>query len=228
MDNIKKYIPNIITISRILSCVCASILFTLGNIPLACTFYIYGAVSDALDGYFARKFKVVSELGKKLDAISDKIFALSILIPSILLGNYLMILPLMLETIISGVNIYANCKYHKTHTELIGKAKTIALFPTMILGLLNIRTSNLTLAFLPSLIVTLVLQTLSIKAYKEQLRIYKMDEIINEIKANTNTLDNDNILTNSIAYDNNNNNIIINSNKKVKKLVRKKDYNDRY
>lgn len=235
MNKIKKNIPNMITISRIISCICGATLFTLGNIDLAITAYIYGAVSDAMDGYLARKFNVVSEVGKKLDAISDKIFALSLLIPSIILGNYLMILPLVLEGVISSINIYANSKYHKTHTEIIGKFKTIMLFPTMILGLINIKTSNLTLAFLPSFIVTLILQTLSIKAYKEQLQIYKMEERNEKIRKECNTLDKDlsyNKEYNNInKIDNNISNNIDNtyhSNKNIKKLVRKKDYNDRY
>ena len=81
MKNIKKYIPNLVTITRIISCICGATLFTLGNIPLAISSYVYGAVSDAFDGFLARKLNAVSETGKKLDAVSDKIFALSLLIP---------------------------------------------------------------------------------------------------------------------------------------------------
>lgn len=229
MKDIKKKIPNLITFSRIIACLSGAALFTLGNIPMAIVSYVYGAVSDAFDGYFARKLNAVSETGKKLDAVSDKIFALSLLIPSIILGNYLMILPLVLEGAISGINMYSNHKYHKTHTERIGKFKTIALFPTMILGLTIVEVTNLVIAFIPLLMVSTTLQVGSILAYKEQLKQYKREEMLNNLKINSenklnskseSTYEKCNEYTNDISY--------VRNNDKVKKLIRKKDYNDRY
>lgn len=225
MKKLKKNIPNLVTISRIISCVCGALLFALGNTPLAILSYIYGAVSDALDGYLARKYDAVSEVGKKLDAVSDKIFALSLIIPSVILGNHLMIIPLLLETAISAINMYSNHKYHKTHTEKIGKFKTIVLFPTMILGLAMARTTNLIIAFIPMLMASVTLQIGSILAYKEQLKKYKQEEMLNNIRSintNENKISNDKTkeYTNNISY--------VRKNNKVKKLVRKKDYNDRH
>ena len=226
MKNIKKYIPNLVTITRIISCICGATLFTLGNIPLAIASYVYGAVSDAFDGFLARKLNAVSETGKKLDAVSDKIFALSLLIPSIILGNYLMILPLILESAISTINIYSNNKYHKTHTEKIGKFKTIVWFPTMILGLAIVEVTNLVTAFIPLLIASVTLQIGSILAYNEQLKRYRKED--KEIKNNTfnNYNELDKSISNKKEYTNTFNNKIVNN--KVKKLIRKKDYNDRH
>ena len=45
MKNIKKYIPNLVTITRIISCICGATLFILGNIPLAIASYVYGVIS---------------------------------------------------------------------------------------------------------------------------------------------------------------------------------------
>lgn len=226
MKNIKKYIPNLVTITRIISCICGATLFILGNIPLAIASYVYGAVSDAFDGFLARKLNAVSETGKKLDAVSDKIFALSLLIPSIILGNYLMMLPLILESAISTINIYSNNKYHKTHTEKIGKFKTIVLFPTMILGLAIVEVTNLVTAFIPLLIASVTLQIGSILAYNEQLKRYRKED--KEIKNNTvnNYNELDKSISNKKEYTNTFNNKIVNN--KVKKLIRKKDYNDRH
>ena len=70
-NRMKKQIPNIITISRIVSTTIGFILFCQGKLILALIFYIYGAISDFLDGYFARKFNAYSKLGKYLDAISS-------------------------------------------------------------------------------------------------------------------------------------------------------------
>ena len=73
-NKIKKQIPNIITISRIISLIIGLIFFCQEKFILALIFYIYGAISDFLDGYFARKFNAYSKLGKYLDAISDKLY----------------------------------------------------------------------------------------------------------------------------------------------------------
>lgn len=55
MYKLKKQLPNIITLSRIISLVVGFVLFMNGNMILSLIFYIYGAISDSIDGYFARK-----------------------------------------------------------------------------------------------------------------------------------------------------------------------------
>ena len=103
-NKIKKQIPNIITISRIISLIIGLIFFCQEKFILALIFYIYGAISDFLDGYFARKFNAYSKLGKYLDAISDKLYSFSVMILLIIFRNILVIIPLILEIIISYIN----------------------------------------------------------------------------------------------------------------------------
>ena len=97
MDKIKKNVPNIITGSRIVSSIIAPILFLNGFLTSGILLYCYGVVSDFLDGYTARKFNAYSEVGRKMDAVSDKLFALAVVIPSLILGNLYMLIPLLLE-----------------------------------------------------------------------------------------------------------------------------------
>jgi len=222
MEKIKKNIPNLITISRIISCTLGAVFFVLGNIPVALSCYIYGAVSDAVDGYLARKMNVVSELGKKLDPISDKVYALSLMTPAIILGNYSMIITLLLECLISFVNIYSELKYKKTYTEKVGKIKTILLFPTMILGLLATKAPYLYLLFLPSLIISSEYQAKSLQAYYNQLEKNKKDNIKQITNKNTSEISkmNSSVKKNeTMDYRYTKKTSI----KKNKKLVRKKD-----
>ena len=167
-----KNIPNMLTVSRIVSCILGALFFVTGNIPVSVGLYLYGAVSDAFDGFLARKLNATTELGKKLDPVSDKIYALSLIMPSIILGNYFMILILFLEAIISGINIYSNHKHNKVYTEKIGKIKTIMLFPTMITGLFSTIYPKLLLLFLPSFFISTKLQIESVKTYCKQLSNY--------------------------------------------------------
>jgi CDP-diacylglycerol--glycerol-3-phosphate 3-phosphatidyltransferase len=168
MNKIKKNIPNIITISRIISSISASILFILGNIPVAIGLYIYGAVSDCLDGLAARKLNAFTELGRKLDPISDKIYALSLLIPSLALGNYLMAIPLVLESSIASTTITAKKSNIKIETERVGKYKTWFLFATIILGLIATKFPIAYIPLAPLLGYTAHFQLQSIKSYENQ------------------------------------------------------------
>ena len=227
MKHIKNNIPNMITISRIIACILGATFFTIGNIPTAIYCYLYGAFSDAVDGFLARKLNAITEFGKKLDPLSDKIYGLSLMIPSIILGNYLMIAPLVLEGIISSINVYSDIKYKKTRTEKIGKFKTAVLFPTMILGLLSTINLNLIIALLPMLVLSVNLQIKSIVAYTNQLNknkeIYNKENNVNPIEKEKNNSNKENIKVLEKSYTTK-----INTNNKSKKLVRKKDNDDRY
>lgn len=230
MNKIVKNIPNALTISRIMSCIIGSAMFITGNVTSAIICYLYGAVSDAFDGFLARKLDAVTEFGKKLDPISDKIYALSLMLPSIILGNYSMIIPLILESIISSINLYSELKYNATYTELVGKFKTVALFPTMILGLGIFEIPMLKYVYFPSLITSATLQLASIKAYTNQLKRNKRSYEKNMNSINSISLDLEELEENN--YDLSYTNTYSNSNNytenKVKKLVRKREHNDRY
>lgn len=217
MKKIINNIPNAITISRIISCIIGAILFSTGNIIPSVCCYAYGALSDAIDGFLARKLNVVSEFGKRLDAISDKLFALSLMAPSIVLGNLFMVLPMILEGVISGINIYSDIKYKDAHTEKIGKKKTIVLFPTMILGLLTSINPYVFIAFMPFLYASLKLQTKSIEAYMKQLNEFKEKENKEQIN-NINEIEDKDNSKELCKYCNKKV-----TNNKQKKLVRKKD-----
>lgn len=67
-----KNIPNYITVLRIIGTL--ALLFTK---PLSVSFFIVYAltgVTDVLDGFIARKLKITSEIGAKLDSVADLIF----------------------------------------------------------------------------------------------------------------------------------------------------------
>lgn len=226
MKKLINNIPNLVTVSRIVSCILGATFFVSGNVPTAVGCYVYGAVSDALDGFLARKLDAITNLGKKLDPVSDKLFALSLMMPSIILGNYIMIIPMILEGIISGINAYSELKYKQTYTELVGKIKTILLFPTMILGLLCTKNPYFYVAFLPSLVISSDLQGKSMLAYMKQLERNKRqvelcnNEYSNDIKTKKKV----DSINNNINLNNSN----VRTKKRNKMLVRKKDYNDRY
>jgi CDP-diacylglycerol--serine O-phosphatidyltransferase len=71
--NIKKHIPNIITLLN-LFCGCIALVFAFQlEFELAFYFVCLGIFLDFFDGFFARMFKVQSELGLQLDSLADMV-----------------------------------------------------------------------------------------------------------------------------------------------------------
>tara|TARA_Y100000590_G_scaffold418642_1_gene519638 strand:+ start:2426 stop:2983 length:558 start_codon:yes stop_codon:yes gene_type:complete len=75
-----RYLPNLLSLSRIIIAPIFA-LFMLKNSLLykliSLLLFFIGSLSDALDGYFARKYNNVSNLGKYLDPLADKVLVLS-------------------------------------------------------------------------------------------------------------------------------------------------------
>ena len=169
LDRFKKKIPNVITISRMIVSSIGLILFLKEFYIVSVLCYLYGAVSDFLDGHFAKKFDAYSDLGRKLDGFSDKIYSLALALPAIINGNVLMILPLIMEARIGFHNLDIEKRGNKVYTKRVGKFKTVSLFLTMILGLIASKCVYFIIPFIPSLVYTIDLQK---KTYYE----YKKDE----------------------------------------------------
>ena len=76
---ILKNIPNILSISRIFLAP-IFFFFLVSDILLYVWFslivFFLGSLTDALDGYFARRYQVESKFGKNIDPLSDKVFIL--------------------------------------------------------------------------------------------------------------------------------------------------------
>ena len=73
-------LANRITLARIALLPFCAALLLIGFYGLAATVFLLLALSDAIDGYVARKYHQVSELGKQLDPLADKILVITVLI----------------------------------------------------------------------------------------------------------------------------------------------------
>lgn len=73
-------VPNMLTIARGISVFFIIPLWLSGYKELACCITILAYLSDYLDGWWARKYGQVSQLGKILDPIMDKVLFYPILI----------------------------------------------------------------------------------------------------------------------------------------------------
>jgi CDP-diacylglycerol--glycerol-3-phosphate 3-phosphatidyltransferase len=77
-------IPNILTVARIcLAPVIALLPFIEGSTPKIICFvgFIVVAFSDLIDGWYARRYQVITDLGKLLDPLADKLLLIAMLVP---------------------------------------------------------------------------------------------------------------------------------------------------
>lgn len=164
----KKQIPNLFTASRLFAPLFIIPTALLGNLPLTAIFVTGFALTDAADGYFARKYNATSEFGRKLDALTDKLFAAALLIPLIVINPALLTV-LTMEGVISGVNVYSQLADNTPKTEFIGKIKTAALSGTIGLNYIAMLTSVHPIVLNIAMYSTVALQMVSAAKYLDVL-----------------------------------------------------------
>jgi cardiolipin synthase (CMP-forming) len=71
-------IPNILSLARLATVPIFVWLFVTGETNAAVILYAMAAWTDFFDGYLARRFNSVSELGKLLDPLADRVFIVAL------------------------------------------------------------------------------------------------------------------------------------------------------
>lgn len=82
----KAVFPNLLTLSRVFLMPLSLYFFWRGPKELSFYIYVFIALTDYWDGYFARKWKVTSSLGVVLDQICDKLVGLGFFTGFLLTG----------------------------------------------------------------------------------------------------------------------------------------------
>lgn len=134
--------PNQITFIRILL-IPIFVLFLLSNLPykdyIAAFIFIALSVSDALDGYIARKHGQVTDIGKIIDPIADKLLisaALFFLIGRIQI--WMAVIIIVRELVITAARIILLPKKVVMPASNLGKIKTISQIVAIVSVMLSI------------------------------------------------------------------------------------------
>lgn len=75
-----KNIPNILTVIRFLLVPVMFYYMVKGKFIIALSIYILASITDVVDGFIARKFNMITDLGKVLDPMADKFLQFAALI----------------------------------------------------------------------------------------------------------------------------------------------------
>ena len=164
-------IPNLITLGRILLVPVVVWAITSGAMWIAFVLFVVAGVSDAVDGFLAKRFGMTTELGRYLDPLADKALIVSIYLAlgiSDLIPRWLVILVVSRDILIVGGIILSWVIGNplKIKPLLVSKLNTVAqiLFACVVLGTLgfDIKADMLTLVLM---ITVAALSLLSVAAY---------------------------------------------------------------
>ena len=131
-------LPNLLTLSRIpLMVMVVALLhpWEEKTIPwswtVALLLFLFGALTDWLDGWLARRLGQVSDFGKFMDALVDKIFTMGTFVSMLALGiiGLWALFPILLilarEFLITGLRLIAAAQGKTLAAEKAGKVKTV-------------------------------------------------------------------------------------------------------
>jgi len=124
-------LPNLITLSRIPSMfVIVGLMYCefLGAASLAFWIFILCAIGDWFDGYLARKQGLVSTFGKLMDALTDKIMVVGLVVAFVNKNEVpvaLALITLCREFLITGMRMVAASKGVIVAADRGGKTKTL-------------------------------------------------------------------------------------------------------
>jgi CDP-diacylglycerol--glycerol-3-phosphate 3-phosphatidyltransferase/cardiolipin synthase len=94
---------------------------------VAAIIFIVASLTDTADGMIARKYNLITDLGKFLDSLADKILVISVLIAFVELGRisaWLLIIVILREFAISGLRMIAAANNEVIAAKMMGKIKT--------------------------------------------------------------------------------------------------------
>lgn len=108
---------------------------------IAALIFILASMTDWLDGYLARKNHLVTDFGKFMDPIADKLLVCSAMICLVeqgMLASWMVIVIIGREFIISGFRLVASDKGIVIAASYWGKFKTVFQMIMVILLILNL------------------------------------------------------------------------------------------
>lgn len=127
-----RHLPNAISLARLLAAAPIAWLVVSGEGALAMALFIIAGASDGLDGWLAKRYGWVSQLGGWLDPLADKALVLAVCVALALHGDlpwWLLGLIAVRDTVIVGGAITFHFSFAPLHARptWLGKLTTLAL-----------------------------------------------------------------------------------------------------
>ena len=175
-------LPNKITIFRVIMIPFFLVLLLMPEIPynrfLAAGVFLIAALSDFADGYIARKYKLVTNFGKFMDPLADKLLVCSALICFVELKQipaWIVIVIISREFIISGFRLIASDQGVVIAAGWWGKLKTNAQMVMSVMLIVDFNYTWINILEQVAIYLSLILTIISLVDY-----MVKNKNVLNE------------------------------------------------
>ena len=143
----KKLIPNYLTVLRLIFVPIIFALIFTEHYVLASVFFLLANLTDILDGQIARKYNLITDWGKLMDPLADKITQIST-ISALIIKHIIPFWILAVVTIKELIMITVAFVLYKkevvtVHSRWYGKSATVFFFIAIVLSLLSEKITEL-------------------------------------------------------------------------------------
>ena len=111
-------------------------------LPISAIIFAVASFTDSLDGYLARKYNLITDFGKFMDPLADKVLvvaALAVLVEMNLIPAWMIVLIITREYAVSILRAIAANTGQVIAASQGGKAKTVSQIIAVLMLLLNIK-----------------------------------------------------------------------------------------
>ena len=167
-----RHLPNILTISRFFMIPVIAWFLLKEVYIVAIAVILLSCFTDILDGYIARKFDVISDFGKLMDPLADKITQIALIATLTIkgiIGVWFLIILAIKDLIMIAGGSFLYAKDMVVSSNHLGKASTvliyIALLSSMLIGQFNLNPTIDDYLYYIAIIITLL-------AFINYIRLY--------------------------------------------------------
>jgi len=174
---------NFITVARIFLAPIILIFLIFGNYLICVLLFFLAGLTDYFDGYFARKYNAVSELGEILDPIADKLLIVFVLVGlSINLDSFLIG---FISAVIFSREIWVaalrdinsrNNQSHKTRVTFLAKTKTAIQMLSILMYLFGLTINNMMVLFFADIILIIALLVTIQTGFRYTISTFKNEQ----------------------------------------------------
>lgn len=144
-------IPNLLTVLRFILIPLFGYNLYIGNYYVAVALFLFGGITDVLDGYIARKYNLITPWGKVADPLADKLMQITALVMLTLQSK----IPAMILIIVvakeafmvaGGIFLYKKDNF-VVSANWYGKAATVIFYLAIIMAIFNVPFSKFFVTF---------------------------------------------------------------------------------